>query len=29
MEELLDFTFAWFDSKKKFQIEGSVYNVAA
>ena len=29
MEELLDFTFAWFDSKKKFQVEGSVYNVAA
>ena len=29
MEELLDFTFAWFGSKKKFTVEGSVYKVAA
>ena len=29
MEELLDFTFAWFGSRKPFRVEGSVYNVAA
>jgi transposase len=29
MEELLDFTFDWFNSRNPFQVEGSVYNVAA
>jgi transposase len=29
MEELLDFTFAWFNRRNPFHVEGSVYKAAA
>ena len=29
LEELLDLTFAWLGSRNPFQVEGSVYNLAA